>query len=299
MKRKMHPIIIQGLVVVDGPVGVGKTTFIHNLESELIQMGGKVKIIEELIPKNLEEYYANPEKESYKFQRIFIQTLLEQWQEMSLALQSGQFDYVICDRYYASTRGFIKYQKSRGYLTDEEEKEVLGMVTLALRACPIFPEFYVFINGTNEDCSNRIKKRGRKGEEDIDTMVLINDFVRLYNQTPFVGIGPEDLLSKMGKMEKYLTPLEEILRVSRGVKVTYLLDLDVNSTKGTIIPQNIQVEFSKIVAENRFHHGLRDQIFRDCLVAMNCPKNLDETILASSLSECCNTEQLFHPDDSV
>lgn len=295
----MNPLIIQGLVVVDGPVGVGKTTFIKNLEAELTQAGGKVKIIEELIPSNLEQYYADPKNESYKFQRIFIQTLLEQWYTMSNALKSGQYDYVICDRYFASTRGFIKYQKESEFLTDEQEQELLGMITLATRACPIFPEFFVFINDTNKVCNERIKMRSRKGEEDLDAMIKINDCVRMYNNSPFLGIGPEDLLQKMGKLEKYLSPLEGVLRVSRNVKVVYLTNLDANSTEGTLIPQNIRASFSKILSEGRFHQGLRDQIFRDCMVAMNCPKSLDETIRASSLSECCNIEQLFHQGDDT
>lgn len=282
----MRPCIVPGLIVVDGPVGVGKTTFINHLSSELIQQGGKVKIIEELIPEDLEKYYNDPTSTAARFQQIFVKILLDQWYSMSKALESGQFDYVICDRYFASCRGFIKYQRFRDFISEEEEEDLMASITLALRACPIFPEFYVFINEVEEVCRNRIMKRGRKGEvEKIEEMGTINDFVRLYNSMPFMGIGPEQKLKKMGKLEKYLASIEDLLRVARGVKVTYLHNVEANGTKGLVMPQGVEAEFSKIVSEGRFHHSLRDQIFRDCLVAIECSKNVDETIVSPAYTD--------------
>lgn len=282
----MRPCIVPGLIVVDGPVGVGKTTFINHLSSELIQQGGKVKIIEELIPEDLEKYYNDPTSTAARFQQIFVKILLDQWYSMSKALESGQFDYVICDRYFASCRGFIKYQRFRDFISEEDEEDLMASITLALRACPIFPEFYVFINEVEEVCRNRIMKRGRKGEvEKIEEMGTINDFVRLYNSMPFMGIGSEQKLKKMGKLEKYLASIEDLLRVARGVKVTYLHNVEANGTKGLVMPQGVEAEFSKIVSEGRFHHSLRDQIFRDCLVAIECSKNVDETIVSPAYTD--------------
>lgn len=61
------PILMPGLIVVDGPIGAGKTTFIGHLRDELVQSGARVRVVDETIPENLEEYYKDPTKNVFDF----------------------------------------------------------------------------------------------------------------------------------------------------------------------------------------------------------------------------------------
>ena len=276
----VHASIVPGLVVVDGPIGAGKTTLINRLKEELTEKGACVAVVKEVIPEDLDAYYADPEANAFEFQKRFVSILAHQFHLMSNLLESGTYDYVLCDRYYASTRGFIYYQQTKGWLTEEQVSELEAMLYLLIHADPRFPEFFIYLSEPAATCMERIGQRGRPGELNTDTLRLMetNNALDMYNSMPYVGFGPDTLTAKLGKLATRLCPQDELSRVARGVKVVYLTDVERNTTRARVLPQRERIELSHVLTFGRTFRRLRHQLLQDALLAVGTRQSVDELV---------------------
>lgn len=265
----LKPQIVPGWIVLDGPIGAGKTTLIHKLKEELSMKGASVAIIEELIPDNLEDYYADPKKNAFSFQKKFVKLLAEQLNSMWTMLKLRRYDYILSDRYYASTRGFTRFQRAMDFLSDAEMEEIYADLVMVIRSLPIFPEFYIFMMETNDVCLERIKKRARSGETDERMLSLTNDYVKTFNLIPYAGQGPTTKLDLFGSNKELLADPRELEMLVSKIHILYIQDVVLNSTKCKLYPQEVEVELSTSLSNRKSFQSQQDALWADCVLLLS------------------------------
>lgn len=242
------PVLMPGLIVVDGPIGAGKTTFIQHLRDGLVQSGARVRVVDETIPEGLEEYYKDPASNVFDFQKKFVLQLFDVWRSIFVQARCPvrEFDYVICDRYWASTRAFVNYHRDRGNISAKEHGDLTDIINLFISLCPLFPEFYIFIDETNKTCLERIAQRGRPGETTVgdEYMCEINEYIRRYNIFPFFGEGdPSSLLQHVDKgAARYAVERTVLGRWAQQIKVIHATGISENTTSGVLLPERTPID---------------------------------------------------------
>lgn len=160
------------VVVCDGNIGAGKTTFLELLSSKLNRNGVSTHFIYEDIRKADDlfvKYTREPEVYSYRFQKWILMDKLEQMRTAAMLAKPG--DVVVVDRHLlADYRVFCKNLYASGKLRKRGwtryknifEQQVERDSTL-LRF--LIPEWTIYIDVDAAVCLDRIKSRGREGEE--------------------------------------------------------------------------------------------------------------------------------------
>ena len=182
-----------GYVIIEGNIGVGKSTLAGHLAAVLRERGLKATALYEPDETNnpfLPLYYADPARHAYEMQmhllhRRYAVTQYAQWGAMS-----GQ-GWFIMDRSFYGDLCFAAVQMRDGYFTPEQAESYhdahrnmelhLGMPTAA-----------IFLHADAEQCRDRISKRmseksGRECESGISLTYL------------------RDLQSEIDRLEQYLT----------------------------------------------------------------------------------------------
>ena len=168
LKIKMHYLKqtpLPGLILFEGPLGAGKTTLISHLTNELTRMGYRVFATKEQIPDDLTNYYSDPKKYVYSFQKEFIFNLYRIYEQACLQLLENKCDIVLMDRWFYSTRAFFEYQHSKGWMTDEEYDDLMFCSNSLLVTVPFLPQLLVFLAEKPSICYQRVLSRGRAGEK--------------------------------------------------------------------------------------------------------------------------------------
>lgn len=248
------PTRIRGLVVVDGPIGAGKSTFIEALAKTLRKRyGASVRVVDEYIPVNLDTYYKDPANNAERFQNDFIDHLIDIWTEVSCQLQTRVYDFIICDRYWGSTIGFCQYMYSKGYLTQGQFDKMMKKLTLFIFYCPLFPEYLLYLDVPGERCYNQILHRGREAEKDAskERLMETNEFVNTFNR--FMPVPMTDLGWMPGITGPDRLPSPDIIREAMAsVRVLYIRPPSIKegeevTTMCTILPHNSPVDMAQLL----------------------------------------------------
>ena len=275
------PFQLPGLIVIDGPIGAGKTTFIGHLENQLKQSGARVKVVAEPVPENLEEYYKDPTKNVFVFQKSYVLRLFDHW--AALFRQGGaalrEFDFVLCDRYWASTRAFVKYHTDKGNLTSAECQQLTDITNLFISLCPMFPEYYIFLDEPGAECLARIKKRGRPGETEVGDAYMseINEYIRRYNSFPFCGEGkePNELFGKIDReCVNYICGRLALVKGAHQTKVLHITGVKENTTEGTITPECVPIKLGEeLIAAKKLNLHLREFLTEEAVLTATTGKS--------------------------
>jgi len=175
-------------IVVEGPLGVGKTSLAGLLAERLKGLA----VLEE--PEDnpfLPGFYKDPDKHAFQTQIFF---LLRRYQH---CLEIGQMDLfrrvVIADFLFEKDRIFASLN------LDENEFWLYEQIFGLLRGRIPIPDLVIFLQARTEVLHERIKKRGRKYEKSISMEYLeavnqaFNEFFFHYKDSPLLVVNASDI----------------------------------------------------------------------------------------------------------
>lgn len=171
-------------IVVEGSIGVGKTTLARRLAKDL----GAVAMLEQVDDNPfLQDFYSNPERMGFPTQLHFLMDRIEQLdllQQDDLGSPRIVADYLLeKDHLFASLN-----------LSEEElnlYRRVYRKVTSAVRV----PDLVVYLQAPVSVLLDRVAKRGRRFEKPLDSTYLarINDaytnFFHYYEESSLLVVN--------------------------------------------------------------------------------------------------------------
>jgi deoxyadenosine/deoxycytidine kinase len=196
-------------IVIEGPLGVGKTSLALKLAEKM-----NAETLLEDAEENpfLRKFYQNPKKYSFQAQIFF---LLRRYQR---ALDITQMDLfkraMVSDYLFDKDRIFARAN------LDDDEFWLYEQLFQLLRKRITPPDLVIFLQATTDVLVERIKKRDKKYESGISTKYLdeinqaFNDFFFHYSDSPLLVINaskidfvniPEDFEDLVGQIRRMRT----------------------------------------------------------------------------------------------
>jgi deoxyadenosine/deoxycytidine kinase len=188
-------------IVLEGCIGVGKTTLTHLLAN---RYDGRT--ILEVVEENpfLPAFYEDPVANAFKTQMFF---LLSRFKQQEQILQADLFKQkVVSDYLFAKDRIFaeLTLNGSEMSLYDSVFEALYGQIKT--------PDLVVYLQAPLEVILERIKRRGRSFEQDIDAGYLrdlidaYNRFFGAFDECPLLVVETESLNfpDRQGDLDKVL-----------------------------------------------------------------------------------------------
>ena len=207
----------KGYVVVEGPLGVGKTSLAQLLAKRI---NGKTILEDTEGNPFLANFYNDPKRFAFQTQLFFILRRFQRQEEIN---QIDLFKrVVISDFLFDKDRIFARLN------LDDREFSLYEQVFHLLKVRTLNPDLVIFLQARTDILKKRIKKRDRDYERSISLKYLdqinqaFNEFFFHYTETPLLVIDaseidfvhvPSDLdnlvseIEKMEKGTKYYIPL--------------------------------------------------------------------------------------------
>ena len=195
-------------IVVEGPIGVGKTTLTRALSR---RFGGRT--VFEIVEENpfLASFYQDRNKFAFQTQLFFLLSRFKQQQELfqqDLFAQMTVSDYLFAkDRIFASIT------------LDPNELALYERIYEHLGPRVLKPDLVIYLQARLDVLLARIKKRGRDFERRFDADYLselsrtYNDFFHRYEETPLLVINTSDIDFVESEAD-----LDELVRVIGQIK---------------------------------------------------------------------------------
>jgi deoxyadenosine/deoxycytidine kinase len=174
-------------IVVEGPIGVGKTSLTRILAE---RFGGRQVL--EVVEENpfLSSFYEDREKYAFQTQVFFLLSRFRQQQEL---FQQDLFrTLTVSDYLFAKDRIFALLNLER------HELALYDRVYEALGPRVTKPDLVVYLQARQDVLLGRIKKRGRDFERQFDAGYLAqlaesyNDFFLHYRETPLLVVNTSE-----------------------------------------------------------------------------------------------------------
>jgi len=175
-------------IVIDGPIGVGKTSLATLLAPEL-----NARLVFERAEENpfLTDFYHDPARFRFQTQIFFLMSRFAQQEEFS---QHDLFNQVtISDYLFTKDRIFA-------YLNlNDHELALYEQIYKMIEPKVVRPDLVIYLQADTETILRRIKQRARPFEKDVsrDYIEAVNDayshyFFR-YTETPLLVINTSDI----------------------------------------------------------------------------------------------------------
>ncbi len=193
-------------IVLEGPIGVGKTTLAALLAEEF-----SARTIFENVEENpfLKEFYKDRKRNAFKAQLYF---LLSRYQQQSELAQIDLFQKTtISDYLFAKDRIFATIN------LDETELYLYDQIFRVLNPRIPTPNLVIYLQADTDVLLKRIKIRGKAYEKGIDAEYLdrvvstYNNFFFHYNDSPLLVIKTTkiDYVTKKGDLEELVKEIKE------------------------------------------------------------------------------------------
>jgi deoxyadenosine/deoxycytidine kinase len=205
-------------IVVEGPIGVGKTTLVEMLMKELNALP-----IYEAVEQNpfLEKFYENRVKHAFQTQIFF---LLSRYQQQSEISQPELFKRaVISDYLFAKDRIFAYLNLS------DDELALYEQVFKMLDAQIPKPDLVIYMQASPQVLERRIELRGKYFERNITREYLENlseayaNYFFHYTESPLLTINTSEI-DFVKHPEDFALLLKEIRSMRRGTRSFVPLD---------------------------------------------------------------------------
>jgi deoxyadenosine/deoxycytidine kinase len=199
-----------GFVVVEGPIGVGKTTLARKLAtsfgSDLMLEGAEQNPF-------LEKFYENPRSAAFPTQLHF---LLQRARQLQAIKQDDMFNPVrVADYLIDKDRLFAELT------LDDDELDLYNQVYATLTLDTPVPDLVVYLQAPVEVLLNRIQSRGIRHEQYIEAAYLQRlcdayvQFFYQYSDAPLLIVNASDIDFANNDAD-YQLLLERILRNRNG-----------------------------------------------------------------------------------
>ncbi|CDM69304.1 Deoxyadenosine kinase / Deoxyguanosine kinase [Clostridium bornimense] len=177
------------MIVVDGVVGVGKTTLMNILVEEL----GYTAFLEPVVDNPiLDKFYYDRKRYSFPLQIFFLNNRFRAIKEASL------IDKAVLDRSIYGDLIFAKLLMENNEMDEEEYNIYTDLFeNMAEHLCP--PKLMIYLETSVDDAIKKINKRGREYEKVVekDYWLRLNEqyaeYFRDYNISPLLKINVDNL----------------------------------------------------------------------------------------------------------
>jgi len=175
-------------LVIEGPIGVGKTSLVSLLADEL---GGRAVLEETENNPFLFRFYRDRRRWAFQTQLFFLLSRFRQQEE--LAQQDLFSNATISDAFLPKDRIFASLNLS------PDELVLYDQVYSLLRTRLPKPDLVIYLHAETAVLMQRIKQRGREYEKDLswdylhDLNRAYNDFFFAYTETPLLVIQTTDI----------------------------------------------------------------------------------------------------------
>lgn len=161
------------VIVIDGIISAGKTTYIYMLTKNLTKRGWKVTIVKEPVEKwkesgLLQAFYGDLKRWGYHFQTMaFVDRINENIEMYEKYGKEDGRNIFILERSCFTDILFMEMLHESKFVTDMEMKNYRSWVSLWKKVMPYEPDMFIYLKPSVNVCMNRIKERNRSGEENI------------------------------------------------------------------------------------------------------------------------------------
>lgn len=199
-------------IVVEGPIGVGKTTLARILAEEY-----QARMVLEQVDDNpfLRRFYDRPEKYAFQAQIFFLLTRYRQQQE--LAQQDLFRQSLVSDYLFAKDHLFAQIN------LDAEEMALYRQLFHMLGARLPKPDLVVYLQARPDVLIARLRKRARDYERHITPEYVrriaeaYQDFFFHYEETPLLVVNSSEI-DFVGHSEETADLMREIREMGQGVQ---------------------------------------------------------------------------------
>jgi deoxyguanosine kinase len=199
-------------IAVEGVIGVGKSTLTRFLSERFDAQPCYEPVIENpFLPK----FYKDRKRYAFQTQLYFLLTRYQQQLELK---QPGLFvQRTVCDYLFAKDRMFATLN------LDRDELQLYNQIFETLDSRLPSPDLVIYLQADVEVLLERIKKRGREFEKDIDVgylrelSELYNDFFFNYRGSPLLVVQTSGIdIANNDEDREWL--VKEILAMKGGTK---------------------------------------------------------------------------------
>lgn len=175
-------------IVVEGPIGVGKTTLVEALAAKL-----NARTVLEIFEENpfLADFYTNRDRYAFQTEMFFLLSRYKQQEQLSqqdLFAQHAVSDYMLSKcRLFASLT------------LQDHEMDLFDTMYRILKERVVQPDLVVYLHAPVEVLSRRIEKRGRSYERNFDRdylervcQIYAAHYSR-YKDSPLITIDTADI----------------------------------------------------------------------------------------------------------
>ncbi|MBD3221529.1 AAA family ATPase [bacterium] len=175
-------------IVVEGVIGVGKTSLVKLLATEL-----DARVNLEVVEENpfLGRFYQNRAAHAFQTQIFFLLSRFRQQQQLT---QPELFQHLLISDYlFAKDRIFANLNLG------DDELALYDQLASILEARILRPDLVVYLQASTDLLLERIRARGRTFERDLDADYVeslnraYNFFFHHYQETPLLVVGADRL----------------------------------------------------------------------------------------------------------
>ena len=199
-------------IVTEGPIGVGKTSLTTLLADEL-----GARLVLERAEDNpfLPDFYRDPDRFRFQTQLFFLLNRFSQQEEM---LQPDLFTRVTISDYLFDKDRIFAYLN-----LNDHELALYEQVYRMLEPKIVRPDLVIFLQADTETLVQRIKKRGRPFEKEIDLDYIAavneayNQYFFRYSRTPLLVINTSDI-DFVNRREDLDDLIRQIMTMKQGTQ---------------------------------------------------------------------------------
>ena len=206
----MNPADIPRYIVIEGPIGVGKTSLAKRLAEDF---GGDLLLEGAEENPFLERFYRNPRHAALPTQLFFLFQRARQMQDLR---QSDMFAPVhVADFLLEKDRLFAQLT------LDDDELNLYEQIYANLTLDAPKPDLVIYLQAPVEVLLERVRKRGRNFERFIETNYLerlveaYTRFFYYYTDTPLLIVNATDI-DLVDKVQDYELLVDQLRKVRSG-----------------------------------------------------------------------------------